>query len=87
MTVYQYVITPHTDDPAAGFHVDLDITIENTGTDKARQFRVAVDVLWLYAGASHVFGGIEGGAQYVISFGFYISIALGQAKPHRARFE
>ena len=81
VAVYQYLITPHTDDPAAGFHVDLDITIENTGTDKARQFRVAVTCFG-YTQEQPVFSGIEGGGQYVISFGFYTSIA-DEGKPNR----
>jgi subtilase family serine protease len=73
VAVYQYVITPHTDDPAAGFHVDLDITIENKGSDKAKKFTVAVTCLG-YTQEQDVYGGIEGGGQYVISFGFYLSI-------------
>ncbi len=73
VSVYQYQIIPYTDDPAAGFHVDLNITIQNTGTDKARKFTVAVTCMG-YTQEQDVFGGIEGGGQYEISFGFYLSI-------------
>ncbi|HYI23701.1 MAG TPA: CARDB domain-containing protein [Candidatus Limnocylindrales bacterium] len=73
VAVYSYTITPHADDPAAGYHVDLDITIENTGTDRARRFTVAATCLG-YTQEQDVFGGIDAGGQYVISFGYYLSI-------------
>ena len=73
VSVYSYQITPHADDPAAGYYVDLDITIENTGTDRARRFTVAATCLG-YTQDQDVFGGIDAGGQYVISFGYYLSI-------------
>jgi hypothetical protein len=74
VTTTAVVIHAHTDDPVAGFHVDVNIGIDNKGTDKARRFTVAVTCLG-YTQTQDVFGGIDGGEQYIISFGFYASIA------------
>lgn len=67
------IFTPHTDDPVAGYHVDVNFVITNTGTDKAKKFMVTVTCLG-YSQDQEVFGGIEPGGDYDIGFGFYASI-------------
>jgi hypothetical protein len=66
-------IAAHADDPVAGYHVDVTFTVTNYGSDRARRFTVAVTCLG-YTVTQDVFGGLDPGEGYDISFGFYASI-------------
>lgn len=66
-------IAAHSDDPVAGYHVDVTFTVTNSGSDRARKFTVAVTCLG-YTLTQDVFGGLDPGEGYDISFGFYASI-------------
>ena len=75
------IYTPHPDDPAAGYHVDVEFKIANSGSDRARRFTVSATCLG-YTQTQDVFG-IDAFGDYTIAFGFYASLA-GIETPQRA---
>jgi hypothetical protein len=76
------VYTPYTNDPAAGYHVDVEFKIANSASDRARRFTVSATCLG-YTQTQEVSGIDAFESDYIIAFGFYASLA-GVESPQRA---